>query len=121
MIKGWDVAVASMYKGEVAQLECRPDYAYGENGSPPKIPPNATLCFEVELLRWEGEDIRYVMCIVLLYCVVLCGVLQPEQLEFSPDRDGSITKSIIVEGMDKYTYPVEDAPVTGDQTNDRVL
>ena len=88
MIKGWDVGVASMAKGEVATLECRSDYAYGESGSPPKIPPNAILNFEVELLRWEGEDI-------------------------SPDRDGSIAKSVIVEGGDKYNYPVENAPVTG--------
>lgn len=76
-----------MLKGEVADLECRADYAYGKEGSPPKIPGDATLIFNVELLNWEGEDI-------------------------SPDRDGSILKSTIVKG-EKYNCPVENSPVTG--------
>ena len=39
-----------MKRGEKCVLACRSDYAYGERGSPPKIPPNATLMFDVELL-----------------------------------------------------------------------
>jgi len=52
VIKGWDVGVASMKRGEKALLYCRSDYAYGARGSPPKIPPETTLQFEVELLSW---------------------------------------------------------------------
>ena len=52
VIKGWDMGVATMRKGEKAELFCRADYAYGETGSPPKIPGGATLKFEVELLSW---------------------------------------------------------------------
>ena len=52
VIKGWDRGVATMRKGEKAMLTCRADYAYGDAGSPPKIPGGATLCFEVELLSW---------------------------------------------------------------------
>ena len=36
-----------MKRGEVAILTCKPDYAYGVSGSPPKIPSNSTLEFEV--------------------------------------------------------------------------
>lgn len=43
VIQGWDIAVATMKKGEKVQLKLRHDYAYGESGSPPTIPPGATL------------------------------------------------------------------------------
>lgn len=47
VIKAWDIGVATMKIGEVCQLICKPEYAYGSAGSPPKIPPSATLVFEV--------------------------------------------------------------------------
>lgn len=47
VIKAWDIGVATMKKGEVAMLTCDAKYAYGKMGSPPKIPPDATLKFEV--------------------------------------------------------------------------
>ena len=54
---GWDQGVASMKKGELCVLTCTPEYAYGARGSPPKIPANATLQFEVELISWSaGPD-----------------------------------------------------------------
>lgn len=59
VIKGWDEGVKTMKKGEKSLLICKPDYAYGANGSPPKIPPNSTLHFEVELLSWKSvKDIE---------------------------------------------------------------
>lgn len=36
-----------MKKGERALLTCTPEYAYGVTGSPPTIPPNSSLQFDV--------------------------------------------------------------------------
>ncbi|PVD33481.1 hypothetical protein C0Q70_04737 [Pomacea canaliculata] len=83
VIKAWDIGVATMKKGELARLTCKPEYAYGEAGSPPKIPPNATLIFEVELLDWKGEDLS---------------------------KDGGVIKHLIKEG-EKWVTPNDGATV----------
>lgn len=56
VIKGWDVGVKTMKKGEKALFVLAPEYAYGASGSPPKIPANATLKFEVELLNFKAKE-----------------------------------------------------------------
>ncbi|XP_053544961.1 peptidyl-prolyl cis-trans isomerase FKBP1A-like [Bombina bombina] len=53
VIRGWEEGVAQMSVGQRACLTCSPDYAYGKTGHPGIIPPNATLIFEVELLKME--------------------------------------------------------------------
>lgn len=85
VIKGWDIGVATMKKGELAVLTCKPEYAYGTAGSPPKIPGDATLKFEVELISWEGEDI-------------------------SKAKDGGIIRSSVKAG-EGYSQPNDDAQV----------
>ncbi|XP_032685345.1 FK506-binding protein 59-like isoform X1 [Odontomachus brunneus] len=85
VIKAWDIGVASMKKGEIAILTCAPEYAYGKSGSPPLIPPDATLKFEVELISWNGEDL-------------------------SPNKDKSIERYQIVAGK-SYANPEDGAQV----------
>ncbi|KAJ1845115.1 Fork head 1 [Coemansia sp. RSA 2703] len=51
LIKGWDEGVPKMSLGEKAKLTITPDFGYGARGVPGVIPPNATLIFDVELLK----------------------------------------------------------------------
>lgn len=53
VIRAWDLGFAAMQVGERAVLKCASSYAYGDGGSPPRIPPRATLLFDVELLGWQ--------------------------------------------------------------------
>jgi peptidylprolyl isomerase len=53
LIKGWQDGIPGMKPGGVRRLEIPYQHAYGESGRPPKIPPKATLVFEIKMIAWK--------------------------------------------------------------------
>ncbi|XP_078403963.1 inactive peptidyl-prolyl cis-trans isomerase FKBP6 [Cetorhinus maximus] len=51
-LPGMELAILTMRKGEFSRFLFKPQYAYGPMGCPPRIPENATVMFELEILHF---------------------------------------------------------------------
>ena len=54
LIEGWQQAIPGMRAGGIRRLDIPSELAYGTRGSPPSIPPNADLVFEIKM--FESSD-----------------------------------------------------------------
>lgn len=87
VIKGWDEGVKTMKKNERSKFTLAPEYAYGENGSPPKIGQNQTLIFDIELISWKAQDI-------------------------SEQGDRRLTKSVVKKGQESWVKVADGSECT---------
>lgn len=62
VIKGWTEAMQLMVQGDKYELYIPSELAYGERGSPPKIPPGSVLIFQMEILELLGEGVPALLC-----------------------------------------------------------
>lgn len=56
VIPGWQMTLTQMKAGERRRVVIPPDLAYGVAGSPPVIPPNSTLTFDIILVSGTNPD-----------------------------------------------------------------
>jgi FKBP-type peptidyl-prolyl cis-trans isomerase len=52
-IRGWDMGIPGMRVGERRKLTIPPEIGYGPGGKPGKVPSNATVIYDVEVLKAE--------------------------------------------------------------------
>merc|ERR1711877_71433 len=62
VIKGWTEAMQLMVEGDKWEMYIPYELAYGEGGSPPKIPGKSTLIFTMEIVEVKGPGVPAVSC-----------------------------------------------------------
>merc|ERR1712129_546885 len=59
---GWTEAMQLMVEGDKWEMYIPSDLAYGDHGSPPKIPGKSVLVFTMEIIEVNGEGKPAVSC-----------------------------------------------------------
>lgn len=73
VVRGFELAVMSMVEGEQAVITLKPEYAFGQSGSPPKVPAGVNVTFDTTIEKIECPD-------------------------FSPDKDRTFLRKTLVAG-----------------------
>lgn len=62
VIKGWTEAMQLMVQGDKWELYIPSELAYGDGGSPPKIPGGSVLVFQMEIIELQGPGKMAMKC-----------------------------------------------------------
>ncbi len=113
VIKGWDIGMATMRKGEKCILKCTSDYAYG-NTDQGKIKSGDTLLFEVEMLSFQPKK-------KALYDMTPKEKVQTAQ-ELKDEGAKLFKESEFVDAAEKYveatTYLQPETPLSDSDEDD---
>jgi len=117
VIKGWDLGVATMNKGEKSVFTISHEYGYGSRGSG-KIPANATLIFEVELINFydKAKSIWEMDLPEKLHLATKC---KDEGVNLFKEKKFVEAKKKFEEGL-SYFEKLPDRDIT-DQVNEKKL
>ena len=90
VIPGWQMALTQMKVGERRRVVIPPDLAYGPTGSPPVIPANATLTFDIILISGTDPDAAAALATqtaddLLLQATAEAADFDEETTEFDPN------------------------------------
>lgn len=87
VIQGWQGSLTQMKEGERRRVEIPPDLAYGAEGSPPVIPENATLTFDIILVAATNPNLAIMQATETAETLLAEATAQADETdpEFAPN------------------------------------
>lgn len=98
MLPGLEIGIKSMAIGENARFIIKPELAYRDMGCPPRIPPKATIIFDVHLVKYFSEE--------------TCLIFDEDNLD--PNRFNKVlveVKKLHIEGNEQFKLKMYDKAI----------